>query len=83
MLAPEVQSLERALRVNKLKCLGHVLHMTGVRLSRFILFYEECSVWKMSRDDGMDTLTTRLPSVGPVRLWSWGPRDIQNDGWGL
>lgn len=47
LLDPRVQSLEKALHQNKLRCLGGVLRMSAERMPRCTLFSEVGSGWRM------------------------------------
>ncbi|KER33390.1 hypothetical protein T265_12614 [Opisthorchis viverrini] len=76
-------SIEECVQHQKLRWLGHVLHIPDHRSPKRVLFSMPNSEWRKQRDGqllrmrqrSMKEITKRLGAVGATRLPGWGPRD--------
>jgi hypothetical protein len=87
IFGPENQasSIGYSLRMHRFRWLGHVLRMPAYRLPHRALFANPATNWRkvqggqpMTWRREMKKATTKLATVGRVRLPGWGPRDSQN-----
>ena len=74
--------IEKQINASKLRWLGHTLRMCDRRLPNRVLFASPSLEWRKVRGGQaltwhrqMKALTSKLASVGSVRLPGWGPRD--------
>jgi hypothetical protein len=75
-------SLTYAIKMHRFRWLGHVLRMPTHRLPRRALFADPPAHWRKVRGGQqmtwrreMKAATSKLGTVGRVRLPGWGPRD--------
>ena len=80
----QINSLAYTVKLHRFRWLGHVLRMPPNRLPRRAMFAQPHISWRKSRGGqsltwqrDMKTASTKLGSVGRIRLPGWGPRDSQ------
>nr|CAH8869750.1 unnamed protein product [Trichobilharzia regenti] len=85
VLGKEGKSIDEAIKLHRLRWLGHVLRMPNHRLPRRALLADIGSGWKRASGgqtktwhQSMKSLTVKLSQVGRCRLPGWGPRDSRN-----
>ena len=85
LLGKEGKSIDEAMKLHRLRWLGHVLRMPSHRLPRRAMLADigpdckrassgQTKTWNQS----MKCLTVNLSYVGRCRLRGWGPRDCKN-----
>nr|CAH8822477.1 unnamed protein product [Trichobilharzia regenti] len=86
VLGKEGKSIDEAIKLHRLRWLGHVLRMPNHRLPRRALLADIGAGWKRASGgqtktwphQSMKSLTVKLSQVGRCRLPGWGPRDSRN-----
>ena len=86
VLGKEGKSIDEAMKLHKLRWLGHVLRMPSHHLPRLWAMLAEIGPdWRRASggqtktwNRSMKCLTVNLSHVGRCRLPGWGPRDSKN-----